>query len=121
MQRDYAFCCTCLVARHSCQRREPCRWRLSIAPRTYPVVNQAVSIVVADFNGDGLPDVAASSPSAEYFQGTVSVLLNNGHGGLKPATSYPVGSTYVPAGAPQAIAAGDWSPSMRVTIPSPSY
>ena len=45
-------------------------------------------MIVADFNGDGFPDVATSSPG---YSGTVAVLLNNGDGtfGAPSSTSLP--------------------------------
>src|SRR5262249_29082061 len=55
-----------------------------------------VSAVVADFNGDGRPDVATAN--ADY--GTLSVLLNDGFGNLRGPTNY---SLVVP----ESVAAGD--------------
>jgi hypothetical protein len=44
----------------------------------------ANGLVVADFNGDGFPDVAAAGPSAVY------ILLNDGAGNLALAKTYPI-------------------------------
>jgi hypothetical protein len=47
------------------------------------------SLAVADFNGDGRPDVAVPN---ETDPGTVSVLLGNGDGTFQPAVKYSTGS-----------------------------
>jgi hypothetical protein len=47
------------------------------------------SVVVGDFNGDGIPDLAVSNSG---YQGSVSVLLGNGDGTFQPAQDYAVGS-----------------------------
>src|SRR5262245_3250575 len=44
-------------------------------------------IAVADFNGDGQPDIAVPNPGS----GNVSVLLNNGDDTFKPARNFDVG------------------------------
>jgi hypothetical protein len=55
-------------------------------PRDYAVGSSPDSVVVADFNGDGLPDIAvANSPS-------ISVLLQNSDGTFKTAANYTVGN-----------------------------
>lgn len=59
--------------------------------------NMATGVAVADFNGDGLPDIATA-----YFEdNSVRVVLNQRHGNFSAATSYPVGKQ------PYWIAAGD--------------
>lgn len=64
-----------------------------------PAVNYSAgtlpgAITVADFNGDGIPDLAVTDTS-------VWILLGNGDGTFQPAVSYPAGPY------PIAIAAGD--------------
>jgi FG-GAP-like repeat/FG-GAP repeat/RTX calcium-binding nonapeptide repeat (4 copies) len=68
---------------------------------TDPVGNGPESVTVADFNGDGVPDVA----TANYTDGTVSVMLanlvaGNGDGTFAAPAVYSVG------GNPRAVAAG---------------
>jgi hypothetical protein len=46
------------------------------------------AIVIADLNGDGIPDLAIASAS-----GTVSVFLGNGDGTFQPPKSFPVGAS----------------------------
>jgi hypothetical protein len=46
---------------------------------------------VADFNGDGKPDLAVTSSCSE--DDTVSILLGNGNGTFRPAVNYRVGNT----------------------------
>ena len=57
------------------------------------------SIAVADFNGDGKPDLA----TANYFGGNVSVLLGNGDGTFQAAVNYRAGTE------PGSILAGDFN------------
>ncbi|HEV2383216.1 MAG TPA: FG-GAP-like repeat-containing protein [Terriglobia bacterium] len=65
---------------------------------TYPVPtgSKPGSAVVADFNGDGMPDIATAN-----LNSTVSVLLNIGSGKFGSATTYAIG------GEGAAIFAGD--------------
>ncbi len=53
----------------------------------------AFSIVVGDFNRDGIPDVAVVNDCATTgcSSGSVGILLGNGDGTFKPAVTYPSG------------------------------
>src|SRR5580658_9512844 len=62
------------------------------------VGNGPDSIVTADFNGDGLPDLAVANITANPTP-TISVLLNEGNGTFAPAENLTVQST------PKALAA----------------
>ena len=73
-------------------------------PVSYPVGEIPWSVAVADFNGDGHPDVVAANLAeypAEPGQG-VSVLLGNGDGTLGPETRYATGRN------PYAVTVGDF-------------
>jgi hypothetical protein len=59
-------------------------------------------VVVADFNGDGKPDLATSNQNFRFGEpGNVSVLLGNGDGTFQAAVDY------VPGRNPYGLAAGD--------------
>ena len=51
---------------------------------------QLISFAIADFNGDGIPDLAGTSYNNQAFTGTVSVLLGNGDGTFTAISSYPL-------------------------------
>ncbi len=53
---------------------------------TYAVDKTPVSLVAADFNRDGILDLAA----ANWCSGDISVLIGNGDGSFRPAVNYPV-------------------------------
>lgn len=57
------------------------------------------SLVVGDFNKDGLQDIA----TADYADSTVSLRLGNGMGGFSPTQSFPVGLN------PISLAVGDFN------------
>ncbi|MBV8867474.1 MAG: VCBS repeat-containing protein, partial [Acidobacteriaceae bacterium] len=59
----------------------------------------AKSIAVGDFNGDGVPDLAA----ADDVGNSLGVLLGNDNGTFQAQVSYPAGSL------PQSIATGDFN------------
>ena len=71
------------------------------AARNFGVGLAPMAVAVADFNGDGRPDLAA----ANYFEGTVSVLIAGG-GAPPPKVATP---TFSPA-------AGTYTGSVTVTI-----
>jgi hypothetical protein len=57
------------------------------------------ALILGDFNGDGISDLAV----ANYSSGTISVLIGAGNGAFQPAVTYSVGSN------PQALALGDFN------------
>ena len=54
------------------------------APLTYLTGGTVGSVAVGDFNGDGKPDMAATSGNAD----TVSIFLGQGDGTFRPPVSY---------------------------------
>lgn len=69
------------------------------AATNYSTSTGSISVAVGDFNGDGKQDLAVSNSNAN----SVSVLLNNGTGGLGTATNYGTG-TY-----PNSVVVGDFN------------
>src|SRR6202012_2908253 len=78
---------------------------------TSPVAtgNFPASVVVADFNGDGFPDVAV----ANYTANTVSVFAGDGLGGFTAIT----GSPFTVGSGPTALVVGDFNNDGRPDIP----
>src|SRR5262249_39917311 len=79
-------------------------------PHSYAAGPAPAAVAVADFNGDGIPDLVVPNSNS----GTVSILLGNGDGTFQP----PRGSL-VPGIAPPAVAVGafngDHIPDLAVT------
>src|SRR6266404_1255042 len=69
-----------------------------ITAPSYPAGNNPQSVVAADFNRDGIPDLAVADGA---LSGTVSILLGKGDGSFFAAKSYAVGSI------PRSLAVGD--------------
>jgi Bacterial Ig-like domain (group 3)/Chitobiase/beta-hexosaminidase C-terminal domain/FG-GAP-like repeat len=67
---------------------------LFVAPTTYPAGNTPVALARADFNGDGLDDLAVANgvnPATDTSDNTVSVFLSQSAGVYAPQVTYPVG------------------------------
>jgi hypothetical protein len=90
----------------------------------FPGNQSAESIVAADINGDGKPDLIVVNPSSEAGGGEVSVLLNTTPAGATTATfAAPQGFAVVAGSAapnPIAVAVGDFNgdgkPDLAVTL-----
>jgi hypothetical protein len=72
----------------------------------YAVGAGPASIVVADFNGDGKPDIAAANRGSS----TVSILINNGDGTFQTHVDYATGNS------PSQVVAGDFNNDSKVDL-----
>ncbi|PYN65285.1 MAG: VCBS repeat-containing protein [Candidatus Rokuibacteriota bacterium] len=83
------------------------------APAFFAVGGGAASVVVDDFNGDGVPDLALASPGYTTHHESyslVSVLLGNGDGTFQAARTFYAG------GIPSSVAAGDFNGDGKVDL-----
>src|SRR2546430_11197319 len=58
------------------------------AAKSYETGAGAESAALGDVNGDGKPDLVTGN----YYEGTVSVLLNNGDGTFRPKHDFETGT-----------------------------
>jgi len=75
-------------------------------PWSRPLGAWCSDIAVADFNGDGVDDIAASENAADR----VEVLIGSGSGGVVGQPAYPVGDQ------PRGLATGDFNGDDRLDI-----
>jgi hypothetical protein len=76
----------------------------SFAPQqTFTTASGPQSVVVGDFNGDAVPDLAVLTNVFGAPSGSVSVLLGNGDGSFQRAVNYAVGDD------PTSVAVGDFN------------
>jgi uncharacterized repeat protein (TIGR01451 family) len=80
-------------------------------PVSYPADTEPISVVVADFNGDGKPDLAVAC----IAHGVVEVLLGNGNGTFQSALATPAG------GSPRLMAVGDFNGDGKPDLAVPGY
>jgi hypothetical protein len=69
------------------------------APASNTTGVQPTNVTVADFNGDGFPDLV----TADLSDDTISVLLGNGDGSFRPALRFQTG------GSPESVAVSDFN------------
>src|SRR5258708_24640865 len=81
----------------------------------FPAGNSPNDICVADFNGDGILDLAF----ANHEQKSLTVLLGDGHGGFTPAAGSPVSGLRYPH--PHGVAAGDFNGDTNLDLLNPSW
>jgi FG-GAP-like repeat len=94
------------------------------AAQSYAAGPHPSSVAVADFNGDGIPDLAvASQGTYPDYKGTVSILLGNGDGTFQAAQSYAVGAGFRRPSLTVGDFNGDGTPDLAVASfgTSPDY
>jgi hypothetical protein len=78
----------------------------SFSTKSYPVGAGPAQLIVADFNGDHIPDLATVNSSAN----TVSILINNGDGTFRPQMEFATGP------GPNGLAAVDWNKDGKMDL-----
>src|SRR5439155_3500999 len=74
-----------------------------ITGTSFAAGSNPTSVVVGDFNRDGIPDLAVSNGGIPYGnQGTVNILLGKGDGTFQAPQSYAVGRSL------SSVAVGDF-------------
>ena len=73
------------------------------APANFEVADNAASVAVGDFNGDGHQDLAVTTTNVFLDDNVVSILLGNGNGSFGAATNFGV------VHFPNSIVAGDFN------------
>ncbi|MGC2743017.1 MAG: VCBS repeat-containing protein, partial [Candidatus Angelobacter sp.] len=89
----------CLVASLSC-------FSQSFSTQSYPVGAGPAQLIVADFNGDHIPDIATVNAGAN----TVSILINKGDGTFRPHLEFATGP------GPVGLAAVDWNKDGKMDL-----
>src|SRR5436190_22501322 len=91
-------------------------------PTFLPAVNFPVgvnprAVTVADFNNDGKPDIAVVNTGAfSTSQGSLSVLLGDGHGSFQPAVTTNVLNSGQATGIAASAAVGDFNGDGRADL-----
>jgi VCBS repeat protein len=74
--------------------------------QSYPTGGTAGQIIVADFNGDHIPDIATVNGDTN----TVTILINNGDGTFRPHLDFATGP------GPSGLAAVDWNKDGKMDL-----
>jgi len=98
MKRFFAFA-FCLFASLTC-------FSQSFSTKSYPVGGLVGQIIVADFNGDHIPDIATVNGDTN----TVSILINNGDGTFRPHLDFATGP------GPVGLATVDWNKDGKIDL-----
>src|SRR5205807_2107522 len=87
-----------------------------IASGAFPIETHSLSVAVGDFNGDGVPDLAAANSGSPQQPGTtISVLLGNRDGTFRAALTFAAGS------GPYSVALGDFNGDGRPDLAVANY
>src|SRR6476660_1110355 len=78
----------------------------SFTTQSYPVGSGPAQLIVADFNGDHIPDLATVNNSSN----SVSILINRGNGAFQPHVDFATGPS------PVALAAVDWNKDGKMDL-----
>ncbi|HEY1527922.1 MAG TPA: VCBS repeat-containing protein, partial [Candidatus Angelobacter sp.] len=78
----------------------------SFSTKSYPVGAGPAQLIVADFNGDHIPDIATVNAGTN----TVSILINNGDGTFRPQIEFATGP------GPVGLAAVDWNKDGKMDL-----
>jgi hypothetical protein len=78
----------------------------SFNTQSYPIGGSVGQIIVADFNGDHIPDIATVNGDTN----TVSILINNGDGTFRPHLDFATGP------GPNGLGAVDWNKDGKMDL-----
>src|SRR5690242_15873375 len=96
----------CLFAIASCLLLSFTGFSQSFTTQSYPVGSGPSQLIVADFNGDHIPDLATVNNTSS----TVSILINNGNGTFRPHVDFATGPS------PVGLAAVDWNKDGKMDL-----
>jgi hypothetical protein len=90
-----------------------------LSPVTFPVGIDPRTVTVADFNGDGKPDLVVLNrgpSSTTTGQASLSVLLGNGKGGFQPAVTTNIPNIGLAQGTAESIVTGDFNGDGKIDV-----
>ena len=87
-----------------------------LLPRTdYTVGTAPVGVAIADFNGDGIPDLVVANQTNSTTNGTISILLGTGAGAFGTQTLITVPGATLPS-TPSAVVVGNFGTDVNADI-----